>query len=172
MELIKKTDLLKEIEEKYEDLTDECGCNIATEHGYEWLSLSNIVELVHCCETYDGAEDELAEAEQKIESLQKYIDEIKKEYNTRLELMQKALLELSKKTDTVPHDVRVSKADFVAMHSTAVYEMDGLEDNDIYGYDITVHWHGFYCNCGDGATPANYIIPGIEDCNEEDPTEY
>ena len=172
MELIKKKDLLKAIEEKYEDLTNECGCNIRTEYGYEWLSLSNIVELVHCCETYDGNEDELEQAEQKIESLQKYIDEIKMEYKTRLELMQKALLELSRKNKTVPHDVRVSKADFVAMHSTAVFEMDGCEDNDIYGYDITVHWHGFYCNCGDGATPANYIIPSIEDCQEEDPTEY
>lgn len=172
MELIRKQDLLKELEHKYEDLTDISGCNVGTEHGFEWLSVSNIVELVHYCETYDGNEEELEEMERTIEDLKKQIDEIKADYKKRLELMQKALLELSRKTDTVPQDVRVSKADFVAMHNTAVYEMDGIEDNDIYGYDVTVHWHGFYCNCGDGATPANYIIPGIEDCNEEDPTEY
>ena len=172
MEFIKKKDLLQELENKYGDLTNECGCNVQTENGFEWLSLSNIVELVHDCETHDGNEDELEEAEKEIEELRRRMDELKEEYKKRLELMQKALLELSRKTDTVPHDVRVSKADFVAMHSTAVYEMDGCEDNDIYGHDITVHWHGFYCNCGDGATPANYIIPGIEDCLEEDPTEY
>lgn len=110
--------------------------------------------------------------EQELERIEKEKNELVKEYEKRLELMQKALLELSKDDATLQHDVRVPKADFVAMHSTAVSEMDGSEDNDIYGYDITVHWHGFYCNCGDGATPANYIIPGIEDCNEEDPTEY
>lgn len=172
MELIKKKELLELLQDKYGDLTDECGCSISTDNGYQWLSLSNIVELVHDCETYDGGEEEIEEAEKKIESLLKQMDELKEEYKRRLELMQKALLEVTQKTTTVSHDVRVPKADFVAMHSTAVYEMDGSEDNDIYGYDITVHWHGFYCNCGDGATPANYIIPGIEDCIDEDPTEY
>ena len=172
MELISKQDFLQALKEKYEDLTDECGCYVRTENGNEWLCLSNIVELVHDCETYDGAEDEIEEAEKEVENLKKEMEETKKEYEKRLELMQKALIELTQKADTVPHDVRVSKADFVAMHTAAVCEMDGIEDNDIYGYDITVHWHGFYCNCGDGATPANYIIPGVEDCNKEDPTEY
>ena len=172
MELIKKKDLLNAIEEKYGDLTDECGCSISTDSGFEWLSISNIVELVHDCETYDGGEEEIEELEKRIEHHKQRIEELKAEYKKRLELMQKALLELSKKTETVPHDVRVSKADFIEMHSTAVYEMNDIEDNDIYGYDVTVHWHGFYCNCGDGATPANYIIPGVEDCLDEDPTEY
>ena len=172
MELISKEELLQAIEEKYEDLTDECGCSVRTSNGHEWLSISNIVELVHGCEIRDDDNEELERAEQKIEELLDRLDELKKEYRTRLELMQKALIKATSKTNTVPQDIRVSKADFVAMHSQAVCDMDGLEDNDIYGYDITVHWHGFYCNCGDGATPANYIIPGVEDCNEEDPTEY
>ena len=172
MEFISKRDLLKAIEEKYEDLTNESGCSISTRHGFEWLSISNIVELIHDCWTDDGGEEEIEELERRIEHHKKQIDELKAEYKKRLELMQKALIELTRKTDTIPHDVRVSKIDFVAMHTTAVCEMDGCEDNDIYGHDITVHWHGFYCNCGDGATPANYIIPGIEECYEEDPTEY
>lgn len=172
MELISKKELLKEIEEKYGDLTNESGCSVSTDNGFEWLSLSNIVELVHCCETYDGGEEEIEELERRIEHHKKQLDELKAEYKKRLELMQKALMELTQKTDTTHHDVRISKADFVAMHTQAVCDMDGLEDNDIYGYDITVHWHGFYCNCGDGAAPANYIIPGIEDCLDEDPTEY
>lgn len=37
----------------------------------------------------------------------------------------------------------------------------------IYGYPITVHWNGIYCDCGDGATPSNYIIPAIEECESE-----
>ena len=172
MELINKNDLLQALEEKYEDLTNECGCNVRTENGYEWLSLSNIVELVHYCETYDGGEEELEEMERRVEHLEKKVADIKEEYEKRLELMRKALIELSRKNTTVPNDVRVSKLDFVAMHTQAVCDMDGCEDNDIYGHDITVHWHGFYCNCGDGATPANYIIPAVEDCFEEDPTEY
>lgn len=90
----------------------------------------------------------------------------------RIELMQTALLKATKTADTVPHGVRVSKADFIAMHNAAVRDMDGLEDNDIYGYDFTVHWHGMYCNCSDGATPSNHIIPAVEWCEMEDPTEY
>lgn len=172
MEFIRKRDFLEAMEEKYEDLTDESGCSVRTENGYEWLSISNIVELVHCCETYDGGEEEIEEMERRVEHLEKKVTEIKAEYEKRLELMRKALIELSRKTATVPTDVRVSKLDFIAMHTQAVCDMDGCEDNDIYGHDITVHWHGFYCNCGDGATPANYIIPAIEDCWDEDPIEY
>lgn len=173
MALIKKEELLKALEHKYEDLTDECGCNIGTEHGFEWLSISNVVELVHDCEIHDGADEELEQAERKLQILRREMDEAKKEYERRLELMQKALMELTKGVDTVPNGTRVSKADFVAMHSAAVRDMDdNFENNDIYGYDFTVHWHGFHCNCGDGATPANYIVPGVEGCLEEDPTEY
>ena len=172
MELIKKKDLLQAIEEKYGDLTDESGCSVSTDNGFEWLSISNIVELIHDCGTYDGNEDEVEELERDVEHLKKQIDELKAEYKTRLELMQKALIKLTHSADTIPTDVKISKADFIEMHSNAVRDMDGLENNDIYGYDVTVHWHGFYCNCGDGATPANYIIPGVEDCLDEDPTEY
>lgn len=41
------------------------------------------------------------------------------------------------------------------------------EENDIYGHNITVHWHGMYCSCSDGAIPSNYIIPAIVDCDSE-----
>lgn len=38
-----------------------------------------------------------------------------------------------------------------------------IEDEDeIYGHDVTVHWHGLYCNCSNGAAVSNNIIPGIE----------
>ena len=118
-------------------------------------------------------------SEEEYNRLTKQIDRTKQEkeeeishYERRLELMQTALMKLTQKTDTVPSGVRVSKADFIAMHRAAVRDMDDSENNDIYGYDFTVHWHGIYCNCSDGATPANYIIPGVKGCEEEDPTEY
>lgn len=172
MELINKQELLKAMEHRYEDLADESGSYVGTEHGLEWLSISNIVELVHSCETYDGGEEEIEEMERRVEHLEKKVVEIREEYEKRLELMRKALIEVTQKTQRVQTDVRVSKLDFVAMHTQAVCDMDGCEDNDIYGHDITVHWHGLYCNCGDGATPANYVIPAIEDCWDEDPIEY
>lgn len=108
----------------------------------------------------------------RIDRVEKEKDEHTLDYERRLELMQTALIKLTQKTDTVPSGVRVSKADFIAMHNAAVRDMDGNEDNDIYGYDFTVHWHGIYCNCSDGATPANHIVPAIEWIIEEDPTEY
>lgn len=38
---------LKEcIEAKYGDLEDESGCSISTEHGWEWLSIADIVRII------------------------------------------------------------------------------------------------------------------------------
>ena len=104
--------------------------------------------------------------------------------NKRIEFMQTAILELSKGAAPT-NDTRVSKTDFLAIYQKALDKffniMDGEKEtdktpddipNDIYGHDITVHWHGIYCNCGDGATPSNHIIPGVEGVNDEDPHEY
>lgn len=109
-----------------------------------------------------------------------HLDRIE-ELTKRIEIMQSAIYQLLK--DETPLDgTRVARADFVAIYNKALQEMfdsfekeceEGTElPNDIYGYDITVHWHGIYCNCGDGATPSNIIIPAIEECDNEDPTEY
>lgn len=106
------------------------------------------------------------------------------EYEKRLDLMQSAIKQLMKE-GTPSEDVRVARLDFVAIYNKALEEMfDIMEEematdktpddvpNDIYGHDITVHWHGIYCNCGDGAIPTNIIIPAIEEIDNEDPTEY
>ena len=40
-------DYLKEkIELKYGDLEDESGCYISIDHGWEWLSVADIVTLI------------------------------------------------------------------------------------------------------------------------------
>lgn len=101
----------------------------------------------------------------------------------RIELMQSAIKDLLKEHG--PHtDTRVSKLDFITIYNKALNEFfDIMEnntgdetpdeiDNKIYGHDFTVHWHGIYCNCGDGAAPSNYIIPAIEGICDEDPNEY
>lgn len=39
--------LLDKLEEIYENLDDECGGYSRTDHGYEWLSVKRIVDLIH-----------------------------------------------------------------------------------------------------------------------------
>ena len=101
------------------------------------------------------------------------------EYEKRIELLRNALKK--RMTNGEPsEDLRVARIDFVALYNQALEEMfDNFEKdnsdetpNDVYGYDITVHWHGIYCSCGDGATPSNIIIPAVEEVDNEDPTEY
>lgn len=90
-----------------------------------------------------------------------------KELETSNEMLRKAMLQLTGKGNTT--DIKVSRSDFVKMHDMAVNEMfeTNSEENDVYGHNITVHWHGMYCSCSDGATPSNYIIPAIANCDEE-----
>lgn len=102
-----------------------------------------------------------------------------KEYERRIELLREALKKRMTK-EAPSEDVRVSRLDFLALYNEALDEMfdnfakENSDEtlNDIYGHDITVHWHGIFCNCGDGATPSNIIIPAIEEVDNEDPTEY
>ena len=92
-----------------------------------------------------------------------------KKLETEKEMLRKAVLKLALNKGGTP-DVRVSRNDFVKIYNDAVnymFDHPELDDNDVYGYDVTVHWHGIYCNCSDGATAANHIIPAIENCEEE-----
>ena len=50
---INKDELLELLEEKYGDLTDNCGCSVSTENGWEWLSVAGIVDIINSCEEYD-----------------------------------------------------------------------------------------------------------------------
>lgn len=91
----------------------------------------------------------------------------KKEYDELLDLMAKVLAK-EKQTE----DIELSRKEFVALYNLMVTQMDnnmekGKDDNEIYGKDVTVHWHGYYCNCSDGATVYNYIVSNIEGISEE-----
>lgn len=117
--------------------------------------------------------------EQELDRMEREHKQSIEDYEKRLELMQEAIKQLMKEGGT-SEDVRVGKIDFLAIYKKALNEMfDNMEKpnyeelpNDIYGHDITVHWHGIYCNCGDGAVPSNYLIPSIEEMIEEDNSEW
>ena len=97
------------------------------------------------------------------------------ELESRIKMLQKATMDLLNSKGKSNKDIRVSKLDFLALYNDALNEMFDQPDedeNDIYGYDITIHWHGIYCNCGDGATAYNNIIPAIENVYNEDDEEY
>ena len=53
MIFISKEELLDALEKKYGELDDECGCSIYTNKGFEWLSIKNIVDIIHDCDIYD-----------------------------------------------------------------------------------------------------------------------
>ena len=50
---INKDELLELLEQKYGDLTDECGCSVFTDNGWEWLSVADIVNVINSCTEYD-----------------------------------------------------------------------------------------------------------------------
>lgn len=101
------------------------------------------------------------------------VEELEKEYNNLLNLVARVLPH-EKETE----DKKISRKDFVMLHEYMVKQMDNVadnftkENNAIYGHEITVHWHGFYCDCSDGAVPANNIIPAIQSVDDEEGNEH
>ena len=89
------------------------------------------------------------------------------------EALESAVVKLLKYFKRKPtEDVEVTRKEFIATYNAAVSNMfenddNGIDENEIYGYDVTVHWHGIYCNCEDGATVTNTVIDGVEGCSDE-----
>ena len=114
-------------------------------------------------------------AEKELENLINDSNKRIVELETRNKMLRAALMYLIKNNNKERKDIRVSKLDFLALYNDALNEMfdkPDEEENDIYGYDITIHWHGIYCSCGDGATAYNHIITAIENVYNEDDEEY
>ena len=168
--MVKENGLVMMTEEEFKSV---CKCyekNLSdqqNEHEYE-------TDLI--CKDY----------ERTIDTLKKEHEYDTKHLTRRIELLQKAVADLiHTNRPNRCKDVRVSKKDFLEMYQKALDEMFAIMDgeketdktpddvsNDIYGHDITVHWNGIYCNCGDGATPSNILIPAIEEVLDEDDSEY
>lgn len=104
--------------------------------------------------------------EEEYTKLNKGVNEIQKEYNELLNLIAR-ILPNEKETS----DKKISRKDFIALHNYMVQQMDLVsEANDapVYQSSFKVHWHGYYCDCSDGAVAANVMIPAIKEVEEED----
>lgn len=60
----------------------------------------------------------------------------------------------------------ISRSDFIEAYRDAIDKIYAAQENKVYGFPVTVHWHGVYCNCEDGVEIIEHIIPAIEDCDE------
>lgn len=123
------------------------------------------------------SQEQKAEMEAQITYLEKmkdfsYVREIET-LKDRIEMLQGALLEATVPTPST--DKRVSRVDFIEMWDTCCKKMWEEQEKDIegpytkkiYGTDVYVHWNGLYCDCYDGATVANNIIPAIKAVDED-----
>ena len=79
----------------------------------------------------------------------------------QLEEMDKALLAATRKRKEHTEDVLLSREAFVRLANKASVE------DDCWYHDITVHWHGLYCNCDSLAQTFEFIIGGIEGLIEQ-----
>lgn len=68
-------------------------------------------------------------------------------------------------------DVKVTKREFLEVYEEAMNDL-GSDECECYGNDVTVHWHGIYCNCNDGAVAWNHIVSGIEGVIDEYGDDY
>lgn len=50
-------EVLDRIEAKYGNLTDERGCSVSTDNGWEWLSIANIVDVIERVDAMYDDED-------------------------------------------------------------------------------------------------------------------
>ena len=101
-----------------------------------------------------------------------YVAEIEN-LKTRIESLQDVIVG---RTAPSSSDQRVTRKDFVAIYEKVIKGLENENENDIedgacfnqiYGKDFTVHWNGIYCDCLDGCNPCNYLIPAIENIEED-----
>lgn len=148
------------------------------ESGYmdlnTWFCLGGIEEepekLLQLCDELieDGptAEERIVELNKKNNELMITIGSMKKE----IAELRTALLLATRNAEDKPKGINLRRQTFYDLYNHSVGD-DDLMDQDIYGHDVYVSWHGMYCNCADGATACNYIIEGIKECLEEDDSE-
>lgn len=148
------------------------------ESGYmdlnTWFCLGGIEKepekLLRLCDELieDGptAEERIVELNKKNNELMITIGAMKKE----IAELRTALLLATRNAEDKPNGINLRRQTFYDLYNHSVGD-DDLMDQDIYGHDVYVSWHGMYCNCADGAIANNYIIEGIKECLEEDDSE-
>lgn len=98
------------------------------------------------------------------DSLEKENDKLKEQVKRFRRLLFTAIKE--KQTG----DTKVKKSDFLDIYNEAMKGL-GSDECELYGNNVTVHWHGIYCNCGDGATAWNHIVTNIQSVIDENDDE-
>ena len=124
--------------------------------GYYYVSKNGI--------RYDLSIEGVKEMEN---NLMEKIDRLEKEVK---ELREALLIATRGKKETTK-DIKVSMSTFYNLTQEILRREDddiiNMED-DIYGHDVTVHFHGLYCNCQDGAAAFNYVIEAVDACASEE----
>lgn len=101
-----------------------------------------------------------------IESLKNDFYELTdKRIEKETEIAKRALFKVlsEKKTE----DIKVSRQEFLDIYGLAMSGL-GSDKCELYGNEVTVHWHGIYCDCSDGAVAYNNIIAGIKNVIKEE----
>lgn len=84
--------------------------------------------------------------------------------------LSEVLLTITRDSDPKTDEIQVSMKTFLHLYNRCFdVDEDGNDkmETDLYNHDVCVSWHGFRCNCFDGAAACNYIIEGIESVMEE-----
>lgn len=101
-----------------------------------------------------------------IESLKNDFYELTdKRIEKETEVAKRALFKVlsEKKTE----DIKVSRQEFLDIYGLAMSGL-GSDKCELYGNEVTIHWHGIYCDCSDGAVAYNNIIAGIKNVIKEE----
>lgn len=101
-----------------------------------------------------------------IDSLQNdFYEVIDREIEKKTNVAKKALFKVLSEKST--EDIKVSRSEFLDIYNLAMNDL-GADMCELYGHNITVHWHGIYCDCSDGAAAWNHIITNIRGIIEEE----
>ena len=118
--------------------------------------------------TYESEIEQLKkEKESEKESSEQLIKQLKNEISE----LRQALLVSTRNKEGKSQDIELSMPTFYNLFQEIMSHEDGDSvdmEKDIYGHDVTIHWHGFSTNCYDGATSYNYIVEeGLVNCIDE-----
>lgn len=108
---------------------------------------------------FDALNENKREANQKLHEAELTIQEL-----------CNIILELTRNKETKTEDTKLSMRSFLKLYNSCFNVDEKGNDHmqsDLYGHDVCVHWHGFYCNCYDGPLASNYIIDNVKNVMEE-----
>lgn len=88
-------------------------------------------------------------------------------YFEKYEKAKKSLFTILRRKKNCNEDIMLTRSEFLDIYCMAMESL-GLDKCELDGNDVTVHWNGICCDCGDGAASYNYIISNIEGVIEDE----